>query len=206
MSDQCGESFPHDAKYGTIIPMLYHRNLDASQPSGSRDLTPPLVSSAHARVRFGSGSAQVRLRSRFRSAHLVYAPRRSQDLSHQKSLNFLRGARKVSPQSRGPESVTTVHSQPHRQMRRFEPSLSRLHIFPLPSPFPSSHPSYLLSLRSLSHLSSKTSLSRSYSRYLHPRIQNPAYHEHRAGKRMLERTEYGRADRGSLRGWALRAA
>src|SRR2546423_3069267 len=82
-------------------------------------------------------------------------------------------------------------------MRRLEPSLSRLRIFPLPSSLPSSHPPSLLPLRSLSHLSSKTFLSRSHSRYLHPRMQNSAHHEHRAGKRMLERTESRRADRGS---------
>jgi hypothetical protein len=39
---------------------------------------------------------------------------------------------------------------------------------------------------------------------LHPRMQNSANHEHRAGKRMLERTESRRADRGSFKGWALR--
>src|SRR2546423_688458 len=82
-------------------------------------------------------------------------------------------------------------------MRRLEPSLSRLRIFPLPSSLPSSHPPSLLPLRSLSHLSSKTFLSRSHSRYLHPRMQGSAHHEHRAGKRMLERTESRRADRGS---------
>jgi hypothetical protein len=46
----------------------------------------------------------------------------------------------------------------------------------------------------------KTFLSRSHSRYLHPRMQNSAHHEHRAGKRMLERTESRRADRGSPKG------
>jgi len=69
------------------------------------------------------------------------------------------------------------------------------------SSLPSSHPSSLLSLRPLSHLSSKTFLSRSHSRYLHPRMQNSARHEHRAGKRMLEMTESRRADRGSPKGW-----
>ena len=41
---------------------------------------------------------------------------------------------------------------------------------------------------------------------LYPRIQNSAHHEHQAGKRMLERTESRRADRGSPKGWALRAS
>src|SRR2546429_237799 len=49
---------------------------------------------------------------------------------------------KSSPRDNpGPESVTTVHSQPHRQMGRLEPSPSHLRIFPLPSSLPSSHPS-----------------------------------------------------------------
>ena len=40
----------------------------------------------------GSGPAQLRLRS----AHPIYAPRRSQDLSHQKSSAFNEGPEKVS--------------------------------------------------------------------------------------------------------------
>ena len=119
--------------------------------------------------RFLLSPAQLRPRS----AHLVYAPRRSQDQLTRNRQLLTRGPKGVPPKARGPESVTTVHSQPHRQMRRLEPSPSRLRIFPLPS----SHPSSLLSLRSLSHLSSKTFLSRSYSRYLHPRMQNSAHHE-----------------------------
>jgi hypothetical protein len=37
-----------------FIP-FHHRNLDASQPSGSRDPAPPLLSAAQARLSFGSG-------------------------------------------------------------------------------------------------------------------------------------------------------
>jgi hypothetical protein len=114
---------------------------------GSRDPTPPLLCPAP-------------------------APRRHLTRNRQ----LLTRARKVSPSARGPESVTTVHSQRHRQMRRLEPSPYRLRIFPLPSSHPSSHLSSLLSLRYLSHLSSKTFLSRSHSRYLHPRMQNSAHH------------------------------
>ena len=106
----------------------------------------------------------------------------------------------VTPKAKGPESMTTIHSQPHRQIRRLEPSPFRLRI----SPRPSSHPSSLLSLRSLSHLSSKTFLSRSHPRHLHPRMQNSAHREHRADKMILERTESSRADRGSPKGWAFR--
>jgi hypothetical protein len=35
--------------------LLYHRNLDASQSSGSRDPTPPLLSPAQTWLSFGSG-------------------------------------------------------------------------------------------------------------------------------------------------------
>jgi hypothetical protein len=122
--------------------LFHHRNLDASQPSGSRDPA--------------RAFAQLRLRS----AHPVYCARRATVKTHLARNHQLltRDPKGVPPQkARGPESVTTVHSQPHRQMRRLEPSPSRLRIFPLLSSLPSSH----LSLRSLSHLSGKTFLFRS---------------------------------------------
>jgi hypothetical protein len=39
--------------------LLYHRNLDASQSSGSRDPTPPLLSPAQTWLSFGSGLLTV---------------------------------------------------------------------------------------------------------------------------------------------------
>jgi hypothetical protein len=39
------------------MKLLHHWNLDASQPSGSRDPSPPLLSPAQARLSFGSGAA-----------------------------------------------------------------------------------------------------------------------------------------------------
>jgi hypothetical protein len=73
--------------------LLYHRNLDASQSSGSCDPAPPLLGPVQARLSFGSG--------------LLTLFTRSQDPSHQKSSTFNEGPeRPPPPQARGPESVT----------------------------------------------------------------------------------------------------
>jgi hypothetical protein len=69
--------------------LFHHRNLDASRPRAH--VTPRRLCSA--RLRPGSGPAQLRLRS----AHPVYAPRRSQDSSHQKSSTFNEGSERCPP-------------------------------------------------------------------------------------------------------------
>jgi hypothetical protein len=71
------------------------------------------------------------------------------------------------PQARGPESVTTVHSQPHRQMRRLEPSPSRLRIFPLPS---SAHLLTHLLTHLLSYLSDPSPISPARPFFLVPTL------------------------------------
>jgi hypothetical protein len=59
-----------------------------------------------ARLRLGSGSAQAQL-SQLKSAHLIYATRRSQDPSHQKSLTFNEGPEKApSTLVRDPKYIT----------------------------------------------------------------------------------------------------
>ena len=55
--------------------MLYHQNLGASQPSGSRDLAPPLLSLGQARLSFDSGL-------------LTLFTRRSQDPISPEIVNF----------------------------------------------------------------------------------------------------------------------
>jgi len=160
--------------------MLHHRNLDTSQPSGSGDPAPPLLSLAQAWLRFGSGSLRF---AQICSGLLTLFTRRAVVKTHlTRNRQLLTRGPKGAP-SQGPESVTMSC---------------------LPSQ-PSSHPSSLLSLQSLSHLSSKTFLSPSHSRYLHPRMQNSAHHEHRARKKgMLKKTGSRQADRGSPGERALR--
>ena len=87
--------------------------------------------------------AQARLS--FGSGLLTLFTRRSAVVTHLTRTRQLltRGSKGVPLQAIGPESVTT----------------------PFPTSLPSSLPSSLLSLRSLSHLSSKTFLSRSHSMY-----------------------------------------
>jgi hypothetical protein len=113
--------------------LLYHWNLDACAPPAPRDPAQPALSLAQARLSFGSSLVTLFTR---RAAVKTQVTRNRQILT--------RGPKDVTPKAKGPESVTTVHSQPHRQMRRLEPSPSRLRILPRPS----SHSSSLLSLRS----------------------------------------------------------
>jgi hypothetical protein len=41
--------------FDAVDPLLHRRNLDAPQPSGSRDPAPPLLRPAQSRLSFGSG-------------------------------------------------------------------------------------------------------------------------------------------------------
>jgi hypothetical protein len=79
-----------------LFCLLYHRNLEASQPSGSRDPTPPLLSPAQARLSFGSGLLTLFTRRGAVKTHLI---RNGQLLT--------RGPKGVPPKARGPEFVTT---------------------------------------------------------------------------------------------------
>src|SRR5271154_764443 len=54
-----------------MIPLFHHWNLDASQPSGSRDPAPPLLSSAQARLSFGSGLLTLFTRRAAVKTHLT---------------------------------------------------------------------------------------------------------------------------------------
>jgi hypothetical protein len=172
--------------YGCETAVL-RRNLDASQPRGSRDPAPPLLRAAQARLSFG-------LLTQF----LTRGPN---------------GPQRGGPKSATTVQFTTSASQnssldscPRLPVHAGTLSafslwlrILKMSISLLPSHLPSLLLTYLSS-RLLSYLSSKIFFSRSHSEYLHPRMQNSAHHEHQAGKRTLERTQSRRADRDGPKG------
>jgi hypothetical protein len=100
----------HDEGGSCSFFMYHRRNLDASQPSGSRDSAPPLLRPAQAWLRLGSGLAQAWLS--FGSGLLTLFTRRGAVKTHLTRNRQLltRGPKDVpSSQARGPESVTTTY-------------------------------------------------------------------------------------------------